>query len=436
MRPSKHQSTPAGLAGRLALAAVVSFLVTGCSKTESNKAAAPPPSVPVVLGAASTRTVLREIEVVGTLWGDEDTQIAAKVAGKIVALHKDIGDTVVANAPLVQIEKTDYALAVNQKQLAVREALAQIGLSELPKADFDPETVPTVQRAKFQAQNARAKFNRGKMLFDQQMPRISEQEFDDLRTAVDVAERDYAVAALTARAVVEEARSRQGDLDIAAQHLRDTTILAPDDKHPDGTPRTYGVAGRMVSVGEYIKEGVPLFRLVDDDLVKLRAPVPERYANQVAVGQKVRLNVESSAKEFWGTVSRINPQIDPDNRTFQVEFAVPNPDRALKPGAFAHARVQTKNDTGVVFVPQEAVTTFAGVNKVFVIKDGKAQEVRIDLGEHSGDSVEVTRGLSGAEQVVVAGTSKLATGVAVEVRPAGAVESDATRPDENTGGRP
>ena len=70
----------------------------------------------------------------------------------------------------------------------------------------------------------------------------------------------------------------------------------------------------------------------------------------------------------------------------------------------------------VVFVPQESIVTFAGVNKVFTVKDGKAAEVPVDLGDRDRDEVEVVKGLKGNEQVVVSGTSKLATGVAVSVK--------------------
>ena len=70
----------------------------------------------------------------------------------------------------------------------------------------------------------------------------------------------------------------------------------------------------------------------------------------------------------------------------------------------------------IVFVPQESVVSFAGVNKVFTVKDGKAAEVGIELGDRDGDEVEVIKGLKGGESVVVSGTSKLATGVPVEVK--------------------
>jgi len=421
------------MARSAALAAMLTAAVACSKKNEAPKAAAAP-AVPVALAPVKSQPVQRAIEVVGTLFGDEDTVIAPKVAGKILSLSHDMGDMVQAGEPLAQIEQTDYALAVAQAELSVKESLAKIGLKDLPAADFDPAGVPTVQRAKVQTENAQAKFNRAKQLFEQQPPRISEQEFDDLKTALSVAHQDYDVAALTARATLEEARARRGMWAIASQKLRDTTVRAPDAKHADGSPRKYAVAGRMVSVGVYVKEGETLFRLVDDDMVKLRAAVPERHAPRIAIGQPVSVSVESSTGKFEGKVARINPQIDPANRTFEVEISVPNPKRALKPGAFARALIQTHVDSTVYFVPQDAVVSFAGVNKVFTVADKKAQEIRVDLGDRLGDWIEITNGLTGKEEVVVAGTSKLATGVAVEVKPLEATRAPdgaATQPKDD-----
>jgi membrane fusion protein (multidrug efflux system) len=158
---------------------------------------------------------------------------------------------------------------------------------------------------------------------------------------------------------------------------------------------------------------------VDDDPLKFRAAVPERFVGDIKVGQKVGVTVEAYPDTFPGTVSRINPQIDPANRTFQVEILVANAKHQLRPGGFARGHVDTRMQPNIVFVPQESVVTFAGVNKVFTVRDGKAAEVPIELGDRDGDEVEVIKGLRGSESVVVSGTSKLASGMPVEVKSEG-----------------
>jgi RND family efflux transporter MFP subunit len=388
-------------------ALAVCAALAACSKAPvPSGAARAETAVPVLLRAVKTQPVQLEVGVNGTLWGDEDVSLSAKVSGRVLEVRKDLGDRVGAGELLAQIDPLDSTLAVEQKELAVKESLAKVGLQELPGGEFDPASVPVVQRARLQAENAESKFQRTKQLFEQQPPRVTAQEHDDARTEAAVARSNQEVELLNARAQVDEARTRAADLAIARQHLADTQIRAP-------AARRWAVAARSISVGEYLREGMPLFRLVDDARIKLRAPVPERYANEIVVGQKVIVTIEGSREEFAGEVARINPQIDPGSRSFEVEIGIPNERGLLHPGAFAHARILTQLDPRVVFVPQESLISFAGVNKVFVVEDGKARAIEVEPGERSGDWVAVRTGLSGSESVVVSGNSKLATGIKV-----------------------
>lgn len=414
-----------------------------CDRSPTGSKAPTDSAVAVRLQPVVTQPVQRSVDVTGTLYGNEETTISAKVSGRIASIARDMGDRCRAGELLLQIDRTDYELAHRQKELAVREVLAKLGLEYLPTGDFDPATVPTVQQAKLKAENAEAKYNRGRQLHEQTPPLMSDQDFADLKTAFEVAKSDYDVALLTARSLLNEARSLQAQADMARQTLADASVLAPkpivatdNAASQPGTEQSYAIAARLVSVGEYVREGTPLFRLIDDDPIKLRAAVPERYAADVNVGQAAKVRVEAYADEFTGRVTRINPQIDPASRTFTVEVLIPNSAHRLKAGAFARASVLTRVDDRVVFVPREAVVNFAGVSKVFTVgADGKAIEHAVEVndaapvsrdatrrasasGDHELDLVEVIRGLDGTESVVVEGASKLATGVTTKQRSA------------------
>jgi membrane fusion protein (multidrug efflux system) len=393
---------------------LVLAVLSACSKPTAAPAGAagrPAAPVPVLLRPVRTQAVQVEVQVNGTLFGDEDVTLSSKVAGRVLSIEHDVGDRVAAGAPLLRIDPVDYALAAEQKQLAVRESLAKLGLSELPAADFDPAAVPVVRRAQLLRENAEAKFQRTEQLFEQQPPRVTAQEHDDARTEAAVARSNHDLELLNARAIVDEARTRAADLSIARQHLADCSVSAP-------SARPWAVSARLVSTGEYVREAAPLFHLVDETRVKLRAPVPERRANEVAVGQKVLVSVESSSEVFEGSVARINPQIDAQNRTFEVEILLDNARGLLHPGAYARARIQTRLDPAVVFVPEEALLSFAGVEKVFVVEDGQARAVEVRTGEREGQWIAVRSGLAGGESVVVSGNTKLATGTPVAAQPA------------------
>ncbi len=412
------------------IAATAALLAASSCKKPAAKALSQEDAlVPVVLAPVSLRGVQRGVDVVGTLFGQEDTTVSAKVPGRVIWLAADIGDRVAMDQPLARIDPVDYQLAVEQKELALKQQMAKLGLEAMPRLGMDLTQVPTVRKAQLQADNAQQRYQRGKQLHQQKPPLLSDQDFADLQTTWQVAASGYDVELLAAQAQLSAVFASQADLDAARQKLQDATVKAPQllaDAPTASQPATsqpapamqYAVAARLVSVGEYVKEATPLYRLVADEMLKLQAAVPERFISQVKVGQKVVFHVEAYQQAFDGTVARLNPQVDPASRTFQVQIQVPNPQRLLKAGAFARAQILTRHDRDVLFAPQEAIVSFAGVNKVYVVENGRAAERRITTGVRDGDFVEIVSGLTPTDRVAVSGTSKLAPGVAVSIRQA------------------
>src|SRR5262249_23038634 len=124
-----------------------------------------------------------------------------------------------------------------------------------------------------------------------------------------------------------------------------------------------------------------LFKLVIDRPLKLQATVPERHKGEVRVGQDAELEVEAyPGQRFAGKVARVNPMVERSSRTFTVEVHVANDDRRLAPGSFAKAAIRTRVDATARTVPEEALVSFAGVTKVFVVRAGKAREVPVRPG--------------------------------------------------------
>lgn len=415
----------------LTVTALTLATVAGCSsETEAKPGAggAQRDPIAVTLAPVVTRPVQRAVEVVGTLYGDEDATISAKVPGRITTIFKDVGDRSGPGEPLAQLERTDYELVRSQQRMAVQESLAKLGLTAFPEGDFDPAKVPLVERAKLQAQNAEAKFRRGEQLFKQKPPLLSEQDYADLRTTYDVARSDSDVQLLSARSILAEAATRRSELELAEQRLADTTVRAPAAAETESSavsaatsqhaPGRYAIAARLVSVGEYVSEGTPMFRLVASDPIKFRAKVPERFVAQIRVGQRANVSVEAYSELFDGAVARISPTVDLASRAFEVEVIVPNEDGRLQPGSFARGAILTYTEENVVFVPDEAVVTFAGVSKVFTVADGKAVDHTIRTGLEIDGQIEITQGLKPGGEVVISGVSRLAGGAPVTVKPA------------------
>jgi RND family efflux transporter MFP subunit len=190
--------------------------------------------------------------------------------------------------------------------------------------------------------------------------------------------------------------------------LQDTQVRSPLSGY---------VARRHVSVGEYVRAGTPLFDLVADHPLKLRGDVPERYAGDLAVGQKVQIRVDAYPDNpFRGELTRVSPTANRENRSITVEAVVDNADRRLKPGFFANAGIVTRSDTEAMVVPETAVLNFAGVTKVFVVKDHVAYERRVRAGTRDDQGlVEILEGVNPAEEVATSGLAKLANGTKVSV---------------------
>ncbi len=377
---------------------LLALALSGCEKAPAtgqaaSAAAAEPKAVTLI--SVSTRPVDRFTEITGTLYGEEEVSVAAEVAGRVVEIVADLGDAVQHGAPLARVDLTDFELAVEEQQAALLTALARVGLDELPSGDVAIDALPLVARAQAQADNAQSRLERARKLYERTPPLISDQDFADIQTQHEVAVTTVNVERLNAKSLVADARARASALRQAEQRLRDTQIIAPAEKH-----LTYRVAARQVSVGEVVSVGQPMFRLVASDRVKFRGQVPERFAGEVIVGSAVAITISSFPEPFAAEVARVSPAVDTDTRTFEVEIEAANPDGRLKPGSFALARIKTGTKANAKFVPESAVLQFAGVQRVFSVRDGKVVEHRVKLAKPEGGLREVLDDFDGVESVI------------------------------------
>lgn len=386
----------------------------GKSGASSQPSTAPAP-IDVRLVPVSHEPFPEFVDFTGTLYGDEEAQIASKVSGRIVEIAADLGDRLDEGALIARIDPTDFELGIRQREASLSEALSKIGLDKLPGDDFDPTSVATVRRAKVQADNAKARLDRAKQLFDQPQPLISPQEYADTETQYAVARQDYDVAVLEVKSSLAMAQSRAADLAAARQQLADTRILAPQ-AGPTSRPARWAVAERRTSVGEYVTAGVSIYRLVADQPIKLRAAIPERFLNRVAVGQSVALYVDSSGQPTAGQVSRVSPAVDVTSRTFTVEVTFPNADRKLKAGSFGRGTITIGTRTDVTTIPAAALYSFAGLDKVFTVKEGKAVAHTVNVLQRGKDRSVVESDLGGATRAIAGSFARLASGVPVIVK--------------------
>jgi RND family efflux transporter MFP subunit len=303
----------------------------------------------------------------------------------------DLGSVVRRGQPLARLDPTDFRLRVEQAQAALQQARARLGLAPDGMDDHvDPEQTALVRQARARLDEARLSRDRMAALWESQG--VARAQVDAAEAALQVAEGRYQDA-------VEEVRNRQAvfaerrtELEIARQQLADTVLYAPTDG---------AVRERHVSPGEFLAAGARVVTLVRVHPLRLRLAVPERAATRVRVGQTVRVTVEGDSNAHEGRVARLSPAIDERSRTLLIEAEVPNERGLLRPGAFARAEIVTHTDQPAVLVPASAIVTFAGIERVITVQDGKAVETRVRTGRRDGDRVEIVEGLEAGTPVVV-----------------------------------
>ncbi len=397
----------------LLIVAAGSVCAAGCGNPASGQGASggaatrPSEAVKVASARIEFASLPDTIELIGSLYGDEESSISAKVPGRIMELSVDLGDRVEAGALLARIDPTDYKLSISQRELAMREALSRLGLSEMPDASFDPTQVPTVLRASLQADNAKARLDRSRKLFEQEPPLLSAQDFADISTQYEVARKDADVAKLEAESALALARSREADLVAARQQLTDTEVRAPASK-------AWSISRRDVATGEYVQTGAPLFQLVVVDPIRMRATVPEKFGARVKLDQRVDVRIEGLETVRTGKVRRISPAVDPQSRTFAVEIELLNTDQLLRPGAFARGTLVVGTQENVAMVPEDAVRSFAGIDRVFTVDNGKAKAHTITILRRMNGKVAIAPTPPG-EIVLRGNLGPVAEGVSVRI---------------------
>ena len=330
-------------------------------------------------------------QVTGTLAAEQDIVLGMKVAGRIAEITVDLGSPVRKGEPIARIDPTDFELRVRQSEAALQQALVRLGLSpDSKQTEVDPESLALVKQAKAELSGAKARSDRAMMLDEKGL--IAKSDLDATLSAYRVAEAKYEDSR-------DEARNRQGllaqrrsELELARQQLADTMLYAPID----GVVRL-----RTGNVGQYVAVGAPVLTIVQMNPLRLRAAVPERHARSVRVGQSVRVMVEGIPGQYQGRVERMSPAVDETNRTLMIEASVSNPNNVLRPGGFARSEIVVSTGKKTMIVPTSTLATFAGIDRVFIVKDGKAAEKRVKLGRRVEEGVEVLEGIGVGDRVVI-----------------------------------
>jgi RND family efflux transporter MFP subunit len=373
----------------------IPFLSSGCGGGEAQVAAsrggaANLPAKQVKLAKSEARRLTRTVTAPGTLAADEQATLSFKVAGRVSEIKVDLGSQARKGQVIATLETTEFNVRLQQAEAALQQARVRLGLPPQGADDrVDPENTSLARQARAVLEEAKANRERTTQLVNQGIQ--SKAELDRVESAFKVADSRYQDA-------IEEVRNRQAvllqrrsELAIAQQQLVETTLYAPFDG---------AVRERRASLGEYLNAGAAVATIVRLHPLRMRVEAPEREAQGIKVGQSVRVLVEGDQQSYSGRVARLSPAFQEQSRTLIIEAEVDNQNGKLRPGSFAKAEIQTSVTSDVVMVPASAIVTFAGIQKVFSVKDNKAIEKNVVVGRSEGDWV-VVEGLDADAPVVL-----------------------------------
>jgi len=370
----------------------------------------------VTTAAAIKRDLPRFFEATGSLAGDQQTDVAPQTSGKVVAVGVDIGSYVRRGQMLVQLDDAELKLRVEQAaaqveqaKAAVRQAEEKIGLR--PGQTFDPNRVAEVAAAKVALELAEKNLRRAEKLIES--GDVSRSFYDEQRARRDQLKEQYEVALAQARqnyAAVDVARTNianaQAALALARKSLSYAVIPAPLDGF---------VSERTADLGEYVSPQQKVVTIVRTNPLRIRIDVPEQAIPEVKVGQSVSITTSAwPDKNFAGRVARIAPNVSATSRTLTVEAEIENRSNALKPGQFATVRILEERAEPAVLVPARAVINEAGVSRLYVIKNGHAEQRLVQTGQTEGDLIEIRSGVAADELVATSNLEQLTDGIAVK----------------------
>lgn len=307
------------------------------------------------------------IESIGTLNPFEEVTVSAEIEGVIRSVKVEEGSQVSKGMLLAAIDDSDYSLEVKRADAVFKQAEATL-------------------------ENTKLEFKRKDVLYKEEL--VTKQQYDDVTTRLSLAEAE-----------VERAKA---SLSLARLKLSKTKITSP---------LACVIKEKRVSAGDFVRNGTPLFIIIQPNPLKLRFTVPEKDVGRLRVNQEVMLRVDGFAEaEFKGRVNIVFPNVEEKTRTLQVEALVPNNNGLLKPGLFAKVILYTAGERDTIVVPVTALLYEGEKVRVFVTEGDRAKERVVKLGSKYGEFMEIIEGIKTGEKVVFMGQQNLSEGAKVSIQ--------------------
>jgi membrane fusion protein, multidrug efflux system len=309
------------------------------------------PKLPVEGVVLKTERLDNKLVITGSVLPNESLELKSEISGKITGIFFEEGK---------KVKKGDLLIELNDDEL----------YAQLEKQKHNKKL------------NEDNEFRQRKLL---EKDAISQEEYDN---------------------ALNRLNTTIADIKLLEAQLAKMKIRAPFD----GT-----IGLRLVSVGAFVNSSNTIATLYNLSPAKIEFAVPGRYSTQVAPGKKIFFIIENDSRLLEGTVYAIEPQIDANTRTLKVRALADNRNNLLLPGQFVRVELILQSVDNAILVPSEAVVPELNGHKVFLVKNGVAQEAKIEIGLRTDRHVEVLSGVAAGDTLITTGLLQVRNGLNVQL---------------------
>lgn len=427
---------------------LLAFAATGCSKpAQPGPKAEAPPAAASTLRVSVVKPERKTLRLTTTQPGRieafEQTPLVPKVAGYVDEVLVDIGDNVKKDQTLLKISVPELNDDLEQKEALVAQAEAELKQVELA-VEGTKAAVKTAEAGvalaeagivraqgehdRWTAEHARIKqlASRGAVtetLVDERLSQVKAAEGakQESRANIQASQATLAESRVSVQKSEADLTTAIARVRVAKANLaRTQTLLGYTEIK---APFAGVITRRSVDTGRYVapatNDSEPLLEVCRTDIVRVFVDVPELEAEWVTSGEAgdaavVRVQA-LEGKSFDARVTRTSWSLNPTNRSLRAEIDVPNADGVLRPGMFATAEILLETRPDVVVVPVSTLVRNGPDQFCWLVRDGKANRVKVDVGLRSGSEVEIRSGVALEDAVVATPPAALQPEQAVEV---------------------
>src|ERR1017187_9693640 len=360
------------------------------SKSDARAAAVPSAKV----AAAQRGDISHVLTLAGQFQPYQVVDVHPKVSGYMKRINVDIGDIVhqgetlaVLDVPELKAQLQESAFELKQSQDEISRAEHELKSAEAMNSAVHAQSVRLQQAAATRP------------------GLIAQQELDDAQ-AKDLSSQAQVDAAKSAMAGAQQHAEAARSDNQRVQALEDyTTVTAPI---AGVVVWRYAETGALIQGGTGSNDqALPIVRLSQSSLLRLRIPVPEDDVKYVHLGDQLQVRVDAIGRSFTGKIVRFTREVNFETRTMETEVDVENKDLSIAPGMYANTLLQLAHDTNVVTIPVEALVLNGQQETVYVLDDSSRIHIRnVAVGLEGSRLAEITNGLNPGDRVVIGGQDK------------------------------